>query len=41
MSYTLAMDANHLLVANFALDVPQWTIAAASSPVRAVTRSLD
>ncbi|MBL9146059.1 MAG: putative Ig domain-containing protein [Verrucomicrobiaceae bacterium] len=32
-SYTLAMDVNHSLVANFAPDVMQWNITTAAAPV--------
>ena len=32
-SYTLPMDVNHSLVANFALDVPQWSISTSAAPL--------
>lgn len=40
-SYTLAMDVNHSLVANFALDVPQWAITTAAAPVASGTTTGD
>ena len=33
LSYTLAMDVNHSLVANFAPDVMQWNVTTASLPI--------
>ncbi len=32
-TYTFTLDVNHSLVANFALDVPQWTINSSANPV--------
>jgi hypothetical protein len=32
-SHTFTLDVNHSLVANFALDVPQWTISTSANPV--------
>jgi uncharacterized repeat protein (TIGR02543 family) len=31
-SYTFVIDISHSLVANFAIDVPQWTIATSAAP---------
>ncbi|MFZ4767291.1 MAG: InlB B-repeat-containing protein, partial [Roseimicrobium sp.] len=36
-SYTLAMDVNHSLIANFAPDVLQWNIATSAEPAAAGT----
>lgn len=41
LSYTLAMDVNHSLVANFALDVPQRNITTASAPLAGGTTTGD
>ncbi len=38
-SYTFAIDVNHSLVANFAVDVPQWTVATSASPLAGGTTS--
>ncbi|MCX6879726.1 MAG: putative Ig domain-containing protein [Verrucomicrobia bacterium] len=32
ISYTFVIDVNHSLVANFAVDVPQWTITTSAAP---------
>ncbi len=39
--YTLAMDVNHSLVANFAPDVVQWTLATSAAPVAGGTSTGD
>ena len=40
-SYTLAMDVNHSLVANFTLDVPQWVITTTTAPLAGGTVAGD
>ncbi len=41
LSYTLAMDVNHSLVANFTLDVPQWNVTTSAAPVAGGTTTGD
>jgi len=38
-TYTFTIDVNHSLVANFTLDVPQWTIATSGAPAAGGTTS--
>ena len=40
-SYTLAMDVNHSLVANFAPDVVQWSITTSAAPLAGGTSTGD
>ena len=40
-SYTLAMDVNHSLIANFAPDVVQWTISSSAMPLAGGTTTGD
>jgi hypothetical protein len=40
-SYTLAMDVNHSLVANFAPDIVQWNITTSAAPVAGGTTTGD
>ena len=39
ISYTFVIDVNHSLVANFAVDVPLWTIVTGAAPAAAGTTS--
>ncbi len=41
LSYTLVMDVNHSLVANFAPDVMQWSISTSPAPVAGGTTTGD
>lgn len=40
-SYSLTLDVNHSLVANFVVDIPQWMIATSTSPANGGTVSGD